>query len=67
MVIAAADDPVVPFAMSEEVFTAAKARKEFLVIPTGGHASIDDLAGSPYGQRILQFFEKTLNPAINPQ
>jgi pimeloyl-ACP methyl ester carboxylesterase len=62
MVIAGTDDTIVPAWMSERVYAAANARKEFLLIPGSGHGCFDALASGPYSERIVRFFKDALVP-----
>jgi uncharacterized protein len=60
LVVAAADDAVVPLALSKEVYDAADAKKSLFVLPSGGHANIDLLVTGECGRRIADFFRETL-------
>jgi alpha-beta hydrolase superfamily lysophospholipase len=60
LVVAAADDHVVPLWMSREVHDAADASKELLVLPSGGHANVDALTSDPCRARVLDFLGRAL-------
>jgi alpha-beta hydrolase superfamily lysophospholipase len=64
LIVAASDDPVVPSWMSKKVYMAARARKEFLVVPHAGHSGLDALAPGIYGDSIMRFFRDALDSAI---
>ena len=66
LIVAASDDPVVPSWMSEKVYAAARARKEFLILPHSGHSGFDALAPGLYGDSILGFFRDALGATISP-
>jgi len=65
LVIAGDHDPVVPRALSEEVYEAATARKSLLVLPSSGHGDFDARKPGPYRDRLVRWFEGELAPAVN--
>jgi alpha-beta hydrolase superfamily lysophospholipase len=60
LVVAAADDTVVPLWMTEKVYEAANAQKQILVLPSGGHANVSAISTGTCGRRILEFCRDTL-------
>lgn len=65
LVIAGDHDPVVPRALSEEVYEAATARKSLLILPSSGHGDFDAREPGPYRDHLVSWFERELAPAVN--
>ena len=60
LVVAVGDDQTVPVAMTRQVYDAADARKDLMIVPSGGHANVAVLAAGECGDRVLQFCRETL-------
>ncbi|HSY20655.1 MAG TPA: alpha/beta fold hydrolase [Polyangiaceae bacterium] len=63
LVVGVADDRTVPLAMTRQVYDAVDAqsvKKDFFVVPTGGHANVTVLAAGACAERIVGFCRKTL-------
>ena len=65
LVVAVADDQTVPLAMTRQVYDAADARKDMVLVPSGGHANVAVLASGECGDRVLQFCRETLLSAVS--
>jgi alpha-beta hydrolase superfamily lysophospholipase len=61
LVVMGSGDKVVPNWMTEQVYAAAPASKELLVVPGAGHGELD-ASSRPgvYGERMVGFFERAL-------
>jgi fermentation-respiration switch protein FrsA (DUF1100 family) len=58
------DDPVIPLSHGERLFAMAKAPKEFIEVPGGGHIeSLLPRYGKTYRDRLVKFFETALAAA----
>jgi len=60
LVVAGDRDAIVPVAMAEQLFQAARTPKELFVIRGGDHGSFLDTGGHDYETRLLSFFGKAL-------
>jgi pimeloyl-ACP methyl ester carboxylesterase len=60
LVIAGADDHLVPLSMSRTVYEAAGEPKELLVVPGAGHGDYAAVLGQPYLDTLRRFYDHAL-------
>ena len=60
LIVTGTADPVVPPAMTDELFAAAREPKRLLRIANAGHGGYTDAPGSTYAESVLAFFEQAL-------
>lgn len=60
LLIYGTDDPVVPFEHGKRLYAKARQPKELWTITGGGHTGAFSVPGSPYRQRLVQFFDRAL-------
>jgi uncharacterized protein len=60
LIVTGTADPVVPPAMTDELFAAAREPKRLLRIANAGHGGYTDAPGSTYTESVLAFFEQAL-------
>jgi pimeloyl-ACP methyl ester carboxylesterase len=60
LIVTGADDRTVPGVLADELFAAAHDPKALLVVQGAGHGGYERPSGSPYLERIAEFFERAL-------
>ncbi|WP_238544378.1 alpha/beta hydrolase [Gloeocapsa sp. PCC 73106] len=58
-------DEVIPLAMSEKLFAAAKSPKQLLIVPEAGHDDVSGIGGEKYLESIQDFTQSARSLTLN--